>query len=679
MGKTIEIVSTFNGIKRKFTYQKNSDSILPDDVRFDPQTKRFRYIKSGRFASRSDTLELQRTFITQLEEDLVNLALDLKQGKIGAYRDAANVLKRIHLNHAAIAKNGVDKLSQRDLGLIGSILKQQYYQGKDNVTDKKFGLKHLINDIQEQDLSEARIRQRLRLFAQSGEISFYRIQLDRRTEEGYTEKKRSLTPGHEHCPSCIAYDARGFVPISDSLPLPKQDCQCHTNCKCVMVYRRPNLDNKRTFNQNQLIADIVCPRDSRGRFTGGCYGSRVRAASGGSSGGASEEEMIREANRELNDEIEKHNNRVRRAFGAKTIVETESEPKVFVKSLDEIPQPQTRETNKKKEGKYRRAPTPRPPGDINNVDIQDDGITIWKDKKVGDHIPSYKSGERADYEYKVTHNDKELTLNSNKGYMEVEGELVLGVPDLFPKLQSMENQALFDNMARTMSYVETKPISPPAPQWKPTQHGDIGKENRNLVRSSKGVGDYGGMQIHHVDQWSKDRFDTVTNDLEAKKINLDTAKSRMREMLQPAENVPSGYSIATNPLGQRELVILPGGLHDTNSPLYFANHPVGVHPDTGKLTKFGIPKQGKDAESGSREYFDNFRPKFWREYYKQESRKIQDEINSRFRKGEIDKKTASQMWQTAHKKLVDTNEVLLKRREEINRENAALKARKEGK
>ena len=217
--------------------QLNLDAILPDEVTYDRKSKRFRYTESGRFVSRERTLELQRSFIDKLTEQLKGFAQPLVDGEIGAQRDTAETLKKIHLNQAAIARGGVDNLTEKDLGQVGATLKKQYYQGKDENTGKRYGLRHLVNDIKNLDLSVAKVAYRLGLYAKSGKISYYQTELNAKLDEGFTTKKRALTPGHVHCIDCIRYDSLGYVNISDSLPFPTQRCECRVNCECEMKYQ----------------------------------------------------------------------------------------------------------------------------------------------------------------------------------------------------------------------------------------------------------------------------------------------------------------------------------------------------------------------------------------------------------------------------------------------------------
>lgn len=219
----------------------NIDAILPDNVLYDRESKRFRYAETGRFVSRQETLSLQTDFVTTLTERLKGFAEALVNGdnneSIAASVDAADTLKKIHLNQAAIARGGVDKLTSEDLGRTGNILRNQYYRGKDPDTGQRFGLKHLINDIKAKGLSVEKVRYRLGLYAQSGKLSYYQTEEQVKISNGFTLKKRRLTPGHIHCQSCIRYDGFGWINIGDSLPFPTQQCECHTNCKCVMEYR----------------------------------------------------------------------------------------------------------------------------------------------------------------------------------------------------------------------------------------------------------------------------------------------------------------------------------------------------------------------------------------------------------------------------------------------------------
>lgn len=382
-------------------------------------------------------------------------------------------------------------------------------------------------------------------------------------------------------------------------------------------------------------------RDANGRF----------AVTGG--GGSSNEKVrlrsaTRQKRQELYDEMSRASKRelVQRLISKKAHTETKETPS------------ETSATKAKKPRKP-RLPTLRNPGNIDHVRVEDGQLSIWKNEpNLKRFDPSFRYRTSRDHEYSVTApSGEQVTLNRHKGTILLKGERVDGVPSLYPRLRETKNQSLFDELARTMTYVEDSKNPPPAPKWKPALHGSIDK---SLVETKKGPGEYGEMQLHHVNQWAKVKFDEITQRADKGEITLDQAKALMRANLQPDASLKQGYSIKPQDQADRKLVVLAAGTHDINSPLYRANHPTGIHPDTGKEQAFGIPKKG----DGGRESFNEFRGQFWREYYRRESYIAANEINRRIKKGELTTEEAKTMWEAAHGKVVKSRDYIKGLRDE---------------
>lgn len=334
--------------------------------------------------------------------------------------------------------------------------------------------------------------------------------------------------------------------------------------------------------------------------------------------------------------------------------------------------------------RIKRDPTSRPEPAKDSVSFTEAGVEIWKGKpEYAKFDAGFKVRQNKNYEYSVDHEGQNLVLNRSRKVYEYGGETVEGIPDTHHKLRDLEPKQLFSRLAEAMRHTENskRGIAAPAPEWKPTIHGSIPKQ---FVRSKKGAGTYGEMQIHHVDQWAQKRFDDVTSQLkyntrtkqyEDGSITLEEAKSQMRSLLTRVEktdkkgNVKSEYEIAPKLQIDRRLVVLAAGTHDINSPLYFANHPRGIHPDTGKLEKFGIPE---DGDSG-REQFNAWRAGFWAQHYRREAYIYRQEINRRVKEGKIAIDEARDLWDNAHQGVVKNQQVVLELRKTRQIERKAVK------
>ncbi len=205
---------------------------LATDVYYDRVSRRYKYKSNNTFASRADVITLQKKFLSKKEREFVRLSGDILSGKIGVYKDLAKTLKQIHLSNAIIERGGIDRLTNSDLGIIGNILKQQYYSGRDEVTGQNYGLKYLLRDAP--SLSEARLKQRLRLYVESAKVTAYALERATAVAAGLRYAQRFLNPA-EHCNSCIYYASLGKQ-LVETLPLPKTRCECRSNCKCTIQY-----------------------------------------------------------------------------------------------------------------------------------------------------------------------------------------------------------------------------------------------------------------------------------------------------------------------------------------------------------------------------------------------------------------------------------------------------------
>lgn len=336
----------------------------------------------------------------------------------------------------------------------------------------------------------------------------------------------------------------------------------------------------------------------------------------------------------------------------------------------------------------KREPTSRPEPQKDSVTFTDKGIDIWQGKpEFGKFEAGFKVRQAKEFEYAVEHEGQKLVLNRSRKVYEYGGETVEGIPDTHHKLRELKNEQLFSRLAEAMRHTEnsTKSITAPAPKWLSSIHGSIPKE---FVRSKKGAGDYGEMQIHHVDQWAQRRFDEITSQLkynlktkkfEDGEITLEDAKAQMGELLVKREgvdkngNAKTWWEISPKAQQDRRLVVLAAGTHEVTSPLFLANHPKGIHPETGKLETFGIPE---DGDSG-RDYFNAWRAGFWAQHHRREAFIYRQEINRRVREGTMTVDEAKTQWDTAHEKVVKSQEYLLSLRKERSLERRAAKAAKE--
>lgn len=281
--------------------------------------------------------------------------------------------------------------------------------------------------------------------------------------------------------------------------------------------------------------------------------------------------------------------------------------------------------------------------------VVDGKVEIWQGQEnLAKHTGGFKVRKEKNFEYGVEYEGKPVVLNRSQTVMEFEGERIYGVVSDHTKLRDFDNQKVMDRLLKSMQYVEDftdRKTKPPAIDWVETYHGKIDKDV--LLLNGKD-GKYGGVEIHHMDQWALTRFDEITGKLKYNKktnsyedgeITVEEAKRQMSDLVEWVhDKTPSGkwdwqWRIKLASQDQRKLVMLPAGAHNaTSKKLYSLLHPPGVHPDTGKKAEFGIPIASNEY---GRDWFNGWNARFWNEYYRREAYIMRRELNRRIASGDM--------------------------------------------
>lgn len=302
-------------------------------------------------------------------------------------------------------------------------------------------------------------------------------------------------------------------------------------------------------------------------------------------------------------------------------------------------------SGKVKNPKKARADLRKPVG-RDKLDLSSGKVEVWSGTEYGKYKGNFKERVDRNFKYQVKVDGEVLTLNKQTRVMVYKGEVVKGVPSMNARLRELPPEKLVSDMATNMKYVEAwdnSNVAAPAPRWDVVHMG--GKVPDKFVP----VKGYGGMELHHINQWSDRMFSDVREDVDSGKLSLEDAKKEMRGMLTPNPNVKQGYEIKVPEQSKRAYVVLPAGLHNFNEgqKLYKANHPDGIHPDTGELTGFGLPDKKNGSEFGEvhgRQYHDTVRDGFWSEYRRREVLILRGELNRRLQKGEITAEQVQELW-----------------------------------
>lgn len=193
---------------------------------YDKSSGRYRNADTGRFVSRDNVNSLMEETVNGSEERMNKLGSAYQSGDIApsVYVEAMKQeLKQTHLQQAALAKGGFDKLDQSDYGRTGQALQQLY--------PKIVGT---AEDIANGEVSEAQLEQRNTAYAGSARTQFHRTEtanLPTAENDEVWIENRTLDPQAEHCADCVGYAEQGWE-MAGVLPAPGVACQCGGNCRC---------------------------------------------------------------------------------------------------------------------------------------------------------------------------------------------------------------------------------------------------------------------------------------------------------------------------------------------------------------------------------------------------------------------------------------------------------------
>jgi hypothetical protein len=167
--------------------------------------------------------------VTRLAERLDSGNLSIAQWQERMRKE----VKDVHRTNYIIGRGGVDKMTPRDWGRLGSDLRWMQYKALDGFALDIANGKRLP-DGSFRPYSEAEIKARSRLYVNASNKQYWRGKTEAKLAAGFVEEQRFLNPA-EHCGDCEGFAARGRVPIG-TLPPPGEDSECQTNCKCTMKY-----------------------------------------------------------------------------------------------------------------------------------------------------------------------------------------------------------------------------------------------------------------------------------------------------------------------------------------------------------------------------------------------------------------------------------------------------------
>jgi hypothetical protein len=195
---------------------------------YDRNTGRYRDEK-GRFLSQKAVEALVESRIGKLDSTLKRTTRSLVDGGISLDQWQTSIreaIKAAHIQAAIIGYGGRDEMGSAEYGRVGQKLREEY----------RF-LQGFARDLLDGRVSSPMALARIGLYAQSVRGSFLQGEELRKQQQGFSLMRRRLDPQAQHCDDCLAFAARGVVPIG-AVPLPGQRCACRSRCRCSVEYFR---------------------------------------------------------------------------------------------------------------------------------------------------------------------------------------------------------------------------------------------------------------------------------------------------------------------------------------------------------------------------------------------------------------------------------------------------------
>lgn len=194
---------------------------------FDPRTRRYRSVSSGRFLAEKTVRAAVDTIIQKESANFREIASNLNSGKINLAEfqlQMAAGVKKLHVSMGLAAVGGINNVSNADLGFLANLVKEQYQFLRGMAKDIKQGKQKLDGTLQA----------RVELYAQSARGTHEKVR-ERAARIGGMKEQRSILGAADHCSSCLSEAKKEWQPIGSLIPIGQRICKAR--CHCTMLYR----------------------------------------------------------------------------------------------------------------------------------------------------------------------------------------------------------------------------------------------------------------------------------------------------------------------------------------------------------------------------------------------------------------------------------------------------------
>jgi hypothetical protein len=170
--------------------------------------------------------------INSSERRMGELTTALHEGRLSpvAYQSIMrDELRRVHLQNGALGIGGWDRMSSREFGRAGALLREDYAR-----------LTNLAQGIARGEVSLPQALNRVHGYVGSARINFLASEREASRQaaqqRGVQLEERRRLGTSEHCKDCAAYAQMGWQPLG-VLPVPGQSSVCGPRCRCSIERR----------------------------------------------------------------------------------------------------------------------------------------------------------------------------------------------------------------------------------------------------------------------------------------------------------------------------------------------------------------------------------------------------------------------------------------------------------
>lgn len=195
---------------------------------WDRPVQRFRDSATGRFIKGERVEYAVGRLEGRTVKTMDGLATDLRSGAISLRQfqtEAAKLLKDAHVAAYALARGGREQVTDDDRARARNYVYRQLEYLRQFGEDVESGKQKL----------DGSLSRRARMYGEAVHSTFENVSAFSHESEGFNEV-RSVLGRADHCPSCVAEAAKGWVPIGGVLPIGERECLA--GCHCTLEFRK---------------------------------------------------------------------------------------------------------------------------------------------------------------------------------------------------------------------------------------------------------------------------------------------------------------------------------------------------------------------------------------------------------------------------------------------------------